>query len=156
VPNKEKMKNVAAFVAGIMLFAFLLFAGNYISTTITPVQISEVKQVFLILASIGTSTGHYLGKSIRKRGKRLTYLLLGLFISLSLAAIANYKYSIQTGTLLTSGILLFLLHVSDLVVENESIEKWINIISELGSGTVLIFVVSAYYVIPLLVFVLGF
>jgi len=154
MPLSKIFRYATSFLAGVFLFGLLYFCGEYLNDQqIVSKNFPEVKEFFLLVVFLGISTGHYIGKSLKKSERLITYFLTGFFCSLSLYTIIKMSFWTPiSGVLICGTLLLLFLHISELASRSENIEQYIDIIA--GKAPIIIFSLSTLlrYILPLLEF----
>ena len=147
---KKAMQTIASLSAGLFLFLTLYFCGKYLNEQqIVQETFPEVREFFFLVLFLGMATGHFIGKSLRKDERLITYFLTGFFCPFSIYAIKETSFQTSIyGILFSSAILLFLLHVSGLLAEREKIDTLIDIFA--GKGSIIVLSLSSlwHYVLP--------
>jgi hypothetical protein len=153
---RKGMQTSTSLLAGFFLFLTLYFCGKYLSEQhIVPKTFPEVREFFFLVLFLGVATGHFIGKSLREDERCITYFLAGFFCPFSVYAVRETSFQTSIyGILLSSAMLLFLLHVSGLLTERENIDSLIDIIAGKGSIVILFLASLWHYVRPVILYLL--
>ena len=143
-------KHLMAFAAGVTFVIMLYFIGDYISRSITPINVQQTNEILWISIFVGISTGHYLGTAARKEGGQLNSFLIGIFSSLTVAVAGITMWSNLTGVLIFATVSIFLMHASGIVEGHEGIERLMKIFAQYISGFILTLIGISKYVGPLI------
>lgn len=152
-----------SFLAGSLAVAFLLLVGLAITSFSSGASdIGPAKQL-IAAAAIGLSTGRYVGRAIRGDNTRVTYIVLGFFLTIAATVVVGYlvvpgeEYFLGSvpqgfvfaGIIVSGASIILFLELSGAVDEEPKLDAFIDTLEQLAlAGLAIVAVLQ--YVFPFL------